>query len=181
MRNSLIISLFIIGCFACEAPIDQSGESGNFALSQLIDDQVTILGSETWHVNKEVLVNEAKDQLQQQLDSAALKGELAIFSAFDPGKSQFKNAFDITESAGVTIYTKKDSERQSLKWVEVEGSGDDLRITAEILEETSIYTNQKKMDLRIQSGILQSYALQGYQKMLFRDTTFFEMTATIRN
>ena len=55
MRNSLIISLIIVGCFACEAPVDQSGESGNFALSQLIDDQINMLGSGTWQVDKEVL------------------------------------------------------------------------------------------------------------------------------
>lgn len=181
MRNNLIILLFFLFCFGCHAPIDEKNETGYFDLAEVLDAQVDQLAGGSWNAAKTVTVNEGTDQLQQSLDSLLLKEELAIFQAFNPGRSQFKNAFEIDESPGLTTYTKKASERQSLQWVKVEERGNTLRITAEIIEETSIYTNQKNMDMLLESGVLKSYALKGYQKMLFRDTTFFEMKAIILN
>ena len=169
-----------MGC-ACEAPTDQKYDTGYFDLARVIDGQIEELGSGAWESEKRVKVNDASEELQQNLDSALLKEELAIFQAFDPGKPQYKNAFEITDSDGITTYTKKEGERQSLQWVKVESRGNVMRVTAEIVEETSIYTNQKRMDMRLESGKLKRYALAGYQKMLFRDTTFFEMTATLFN
>lgn len=185
MRNLFIVSLIFVSlivltCYACEAPANQKNDSGYFDLSQTIKEQIELLGGGKWKSEKVIIVNNAADQIPQSLDSAGLKGELVIFQAFDPGKPQFKNAFEITESEGVITYKKKESESQSLQWVKVEDQGNVLRITAEIIEETSIYTNEKKMDIQLELGVLKSYALYGYQKMLFRDTTFFEMKATVQ-
>lgn len=180
MRKLFIVSLIVLTCYACKAPVNQKNDSGYFDLSQMVKGQIELLGEGTWKSEKVIIVNKAADQIPQSLDSAALKKELVIFQVFDPGKPRFKNAFEITESEGVITYKKKESENQSLQWVKVEDQGNELRITAEIIEETSIYTNQKKMDIQLESGVLKSYALYGYQKMLFRDTTFFEMKATVQ-
>ncbi len=181
MRNSVICFLITLVCLSCEVSVNQRSSTGHFELTRLIDDQVRKLGENTLKSEKLVAVNSKIDRLQQDMDSTALKEELAVFEGFDPGKSRFKNAFDIIVAPGITTYEKKSNEDQSLKWVKVEDKGGLLRITAEIIEETSIYTNQKRMDLRLESGMIKSYSLQGYQKMLFRDTTFFEMTTTIQN
>ena len=53
-------------------------------------------------------------------------------------------------------------------------------LSPEILEETSIYTNQKKMSLVLESDQITSFSLLGYQKMLLRDTSFFQLKATLR-
>lgn len=181
MRNNLAIGLFLLTCLACHAPVDQKDETGYFDLAEVLDGQVEQLGSGSWNSEKTVIVNDATDQLELQLDSVLLKEELAIFQAFDPGRSQFKNAFEIEESTSSTTYTKKTGEHQSLQWVKVQDRGNTRRITAEIIEETSIYTNQKHMDLLLESGVLKSYALKGFQKMIFQDTTFFEMNTRILN
>ncbi len=179
MRKSFYACLSLLILIACEAPVDQNATSDYFSLQGLIDEQVELLSDGTLRVEKQIMVNQDQDQLQQTLDSTALRDELAIFNAFDPGRSQFKNAFEVLEQGSTTSFIKKQGEGQSLQWVKMEDLGNGVKITGEILEETSIYVIQKHMDLLVSSGKVKSYSLQGFQKMLYKDTTFFAMKATV--
>lgn len=179
MRKTCLISIIILSCLACEAPVDQKSTSGYFDLEELLEAQVENLGKATLKSEKLIEINEATDRIDMDFDAVQLKEELSIFAPFDPGQSRYRNAFDVSESNGVTTYTRKEGVNQSLRWVTIARHASLLEVSAEIIEETSIYTNQKKMSLTLESDQIKSFSLIGYQKMLFKDTAFFEMRVTI--
>lgn len=178
MRKLFFFFIFL-GCLACETSVEQKTTSGYFDLDEVLTGQVDKLGNGTLRSEKLIEINDASDRIVKELDSALLNEELAVFKSFDPGLSRYRNAFTVTESDGATIYTKKDDVKQSLQWVKVERHATMITVSAEILEETSIYTNQKKMSLVLESDQIKSFSLLGYQKMLFKDTAFFDMRVTI--
>ena len=179
MRKLFLICFIILSCLACETPVDHQATSGYFDLDELLTGQVQRLGNGILKSDKLIQINEESDRIYQELNSKMLEEELDIFKPFNPGLSRYRNAFEVTEIDGITTYTKKDDVKQSLQWVKVERQASMLTVSAEILEETSIYTTQKKMSLVLDSDQIRSFSLLGYQKMLFKDTAFFDMRVTI--
>lgn len=179
MRSRYLILLVFLSGLGCETPTTLNAENDRFHLTELMEAQVLELANGKLKIDKQVVVNDEGDQFQQELDSASLRKELKVFKAFDPGSPRYRNAFDITVAGTTDNYAKKANVEQGLQWVAVKKNGNDLKVTAEFIEETSIYTVQKQMNVHFEAGKIKSYALNGYQKMILRDTTFFEMEAVV--
>ena len=180
LKKFAVISIFL-ALFSCDHSLPSNDKgSGYFELQTLLDAQYLELSVSDRKIEKEVSIDGESETLSIEPDTAIWRSELLVFEPFDPGKARFANAFQVTELKGGVRYEKKPDEKQSLQWVEVFQEGDDLSFRAEIIEEASIYTLKKKVAFEIRSGILTNYALEGYQKMLLRDTSFFQLKATLR-
>lgn len=181
MPRILVSTILVLGLLACDHSVQQNARgSSYFDLESILDQQFELLVSRDMKISKEVFIDGQSEVIEVIPDSSIWKSELLVFEPFDPGKDRYTNAFQVTEFEDKTIrYEKLPDENQSLRWVEVFQEEGDLRFRAEILEEASIYTTRKTVELVVEAGILKSYSLQGFQKMLLRDTAYFQLEATV--
>ncbi len=165
----------------CDLPSKHERISNYFRLDSLVAVHQGRLIERGASIEKEVNIAEQRESRTFTFDSMAWVEELAFMDDFDPSQSRYVNMFTETTDDNQLVYQIKEIERPGLQsfQAEFDGTGNPVRITAEIFEQTSIYSARRALKLDFDRGALTRYETWGFQKMVLRDTVAFRSSVKI--
>jgi hypothetical protein len=176
----IIVSLFFIGCQVPE-------NSQNFEVKSFISLDSIMTAQKQQLVGKmlekSVQIGEDQEVILLEMDTVFFTKEWSFLSDFELNKPGFVGGIEVTKNDSLIKYNKKpgqsflfdymtigfDSNHQ-IAWIE--GAYTDTQ--AEV-----IYGSARKFKFLFSNGQMNQYDIQGYQKIILRDTVFFEITGKV--
>jgi hypothetical protein len=176
MRGSIFrMMLAFISCAEVDSPKDISSY---YNLDSLLNAQVDELVRINPQVTKKVSIDGLSESLMLRLDSIQWTKELAAVRDLELNRAKFIGALDIENTAGVLRYTPKPSEDIPVKWVEYHFDQEGITaLKGKYVDDkaSTIYTTVRNVELLFDHGKMKSYKYSGYQKMVLKDTTWYEI------
>lgn len=161
-------------------PDQQVAKSDYFNLDSLLKKQVEILITTNPTINKTVKIGEEVEQQSVQFDSLGWTKELSVFSQMDPNKPSNVNAFMVQRSGSKVTFSRKDPSEQGLLLLSLTYNGDDLvALSGTHFSETSVYIMEQELSMSIANDRISTYNIQGFQKMIYMDSTKFDVSVQI--
>lgn len=178
-KYSWIFIFILISCFDKNFVIKKQYLLPN--IDSLINSQVKFLSNK--RVIKKVILNGKEEILLLKTDTTFWKSELSIFSNLEINKPSLIGAYNKVRKKNVLIFNRKKGEKKSAIQVIINTSqnGDILSISGILLEKNYLYLSEQKLSMVFDknSKLLKSYKFSGYQKLITRDTVFFEINGEL--
>ncbi|MEO9475501.1 MAG: hypothetical protein ABJG41_08200 [Cyclobacteriaceae bacterium] len=176
MRKFLaLLPLLIV--IACQKP--QSNLDVYYDLEGRMNQQVAKLTAENAGLKKTIIVGEEKETKTFDPDSLGWAEHLDILVDFTPADPAFVGAFDVKEVDGKTLYAVKPGLKVPLKSFEVGVVGKGENISAVLKNDKSVFSDYKKMTLRFRDDRLAFFKVEGFQKMMLKDTVFYTIEGIV--
>ncbi len=179
------VFLILIGLvFACESVKPEKIVSVDYVkLDSILDEQIQKLANESISFDKEVVIDNNKELQVIQLDTSGWRDEFSIIRDLDLNVPNYVGAFDIQEGDNFIQYYRSDGQDVPIEYVEYQfrEDGSLKSIKGSFMDDKArlIYSVYREYELNFDSGLLQAYRITGFQKMMLKDTTRFEVKATI--
>lgn len=170
-----LFSLLIV--IACAKP--QSNLDTYYDLEDRLNQQVVKLAAEKAGLKKTIIVGEEKETQSFEPDSLGWAEHLDILKDFTPADPAFVGAFDITEADGKTHYAVKPGLKVPLKSFEASNTGKGEIISAILKNDKTVFSDYKKMTLRFRGERLAFFKVEGFQKMMLKDTVFYTIEGIV--
>jgi hypothetical protein len=172
MRYSLIIiGVVLVSCQPNELRVSEYAD-----LQSYFETQRTPL-----KIKKEVWLDNQAEKMTLNPTDEEWEKELAIFKEIDPQLSDYTGAFIEEINGDQTTLTLKEGENGSLKKASfMINDGQVTSIKAEVHEDKQVYIHHKSIQVLFRDNNIKTYRVDGYQKMLFKDTVFFKIRAIVQ-
>jgi hypothetical protein len=187
MRESSILLINILLLAACtsgrESTIDKY-----FDVPGFINEQMDMLNSRDAQISKTVRFGDKAESLTlSDLDLEQWQKELRIFEEHDINKPVLVDAYTIdqvTDDQGnkTTTYNLTDNSELGILKMEIKQDGEDQvsAWSSSFQEENLLYCNFRELTLTTgDQGILNSYRINGYHKLMFNDTVYYQIEVDI--
>ncbi|MDP4679316.1 MAG: hypothetical protein NWS46_03010 [Cyclobacteriaceae bacterium] len=178
--GSITMVLIMMTIVCCEDLFkNELGKNEN--ISQFIDlDSIlkrNIKNLQNRKLNKEVLLDGRKEEMNFISDTILLAGDFGLFEDINIGRPTFIGEYDIVEQDGVEIYNRK-GKKGPQELILKKGKNNELiQIEAKQLESNMLYNSRLNYLLKFDSSTAEitEYKFFGYQKLIFKDTVFFSV------
>jgi hypothetical protein len=178
--GSITMVLIMMTIVCCEDLFkNELGKNEN--ISQFIDlDSIlkrNIKNLQNRKLNKEVLLDGRKEEMNFISDTILLAGDFGLFEDINIGRPTFIGEYDIGEQDGVEIYNRK-GKKGPQELILKKGKNNELiQIEAKQLESNMLYNSRLNYLLKFDSSTAEitEYKFFGYQKLIFKDTVFFSV------
>lgn len=178
--GSITMVLIMMTIVCCEDLFkNEFGKNEN--ISQFIDlDSIlkrNIKNLQNRKLNKEVLLDGRKEEMNFISDTILLAGDFGLFEDINIGRPTFIGEYDIVEQDGVEIYNRK-GKKGPQELILKKGKNNELiQIEAKQLESNMLYNSRLNYLLKFDSSTAEitEYKFFGYQKLIFKDTVFFSV------
>ena len=180
------LSLLFIFCIACND--FQSSEKitiGKYALPN-IDSLITaqINGLNTKQVIKKVTLNDITESLNLVSDTSFWKSELSVFSELEINKNSLIGAYNTLSTGDFQLrFNRKVDENRGADIVKIKRSesGALLQLSGNIRAVNYLYSSEQVLNLKFNknSGLIENYSFSGFQKLISKDTVFFEIEGIV--
>lgn len=179
------INILLIGLFSCKTKPEQKQDYPSFELEELIDEQIELLSKEEFVLHKTTVLNAKVEEVQLKPDSTSWRKELSIFKSADINKPGLIPFYTYTqlEINGLLEdqYVLNDSGRSETTYLRIlkhRSTRQISRITAVQKVVNPIYESSRKMELYFKESegagiLLDSFSINGYQKMVSQDSVVF--------
>ncbi|MEM7297007.1 MAG: hypothetical protein AAF391_01940 [Bacteroidota bacterium] len=148
-------------------------------LDAFYQDQVIRLDNSS--LEKEVSLGGKIEVNTFQMDTSVWKDELSFLEEINPNKSEYLGSFSIAEKGNLVAYTLKEGEKGVLKQLSIlSESGEYQFIKGTIHEDKDVYTHHRDIEINLADGVIQSFTIDGYQKMMFKDTVLFGIKGKVQ-
>ncbi|MEM9897317.1 MAG: hypothetical protein AAF789_13190 [Bacteroidota bacterium] len=147
-------------------------------LKELMITQADILAGKS--VEKTVFLEENDETKRMMLDSAKWIKELNFLEEINPNQPEYVGALTRSENEEETILTLSEGENGALKRLSFSKNEDQFKyLEASFHEDKDVYIHHREISLTFADGLLSSYRIDGYQKMMFKDTVRFKIVGKI--
>jgi hypothetical protein len=162
-----------------------------YDINGLIDHQVKTLDSISLFLLKKAAIDGVEESVQfSQPDLAAWTKELSIFKSADINKSMLVGSYDIIEIKNADIefliYKSKTPENTQVDSLALSFMAEEkypLKIHACITNSNALFESAKHLDLNFNNAnrvkLLSSYKIEGWQKMISKDSTTYSIAGSI--
>ena len=123
---------------------------------------------------KTVWLDESTESKEIALDSVGWASEFSFLEEINPNQAEYVGAFDELLSNGFFL-SLKEGENGSLKKLSVLETDSTTSIVALIHEDKDIFVHHREIELILEDGIISSYRIDGFQKILYKDTIKFSV------
>ncbi|WP_425389729.1 hypothetical protein [Ekhidna sp.] len=162
--------LILLGCQKLKPEDVEIPEYPNF--EELIKQQVPLLGKTT--IKKTVSLEGQSEEQVVQMDTTKWKNELDFLKEINPNQPEYIGAFTKEQNGNQTVLTLGPEEKGELKNVRYVKIGDIYSaINATFHEDKDVYVHHRDISIDFRDGLIQSIEINGYQKMMFKDTVRF--------
>lgn len=139
---------------------------------ELMKDQIERLGKVS--INKKVSLGEESEFKTFEMDSALWAEELSFLKEINPNQPEYVGAFEKSTEGNYQTLTLGEGENGALKKVKYDLKEDDYgSIQATFHEDKDVYVHHREIKMNFERGLLNSIQINGYQKMMFKDTVRF--------
>ncbi|WP_462253967.1 hypothetical protein [Ekhidna sp.] len=144
---------------------------------ELLEKQIELLGAIS--VQKEVMLDGQHETQVIEMDSSKWANELFFLKEINPNQPRYIGAFNKIENIPNQKLILKDGEKGVLKMVSFSQEGSEyLKIGATFHEAKDVYTHHRDFKVYFKDGKINSFLIDGYQKMMFKDTIQFTIKVT---
>lgn len=131
-------------------------------------------------VEKRVKLDDKEETKVLSMDSIKWGKEISFLDEINPNRPEYVGAFVETIDPSKMQLKLKAEEKGALKQLIVEKNGEEIkRIVATIYEDKEIYSHKREVSIAFRDNLISKYLISGYQKMLFKDTIYFEIEGSI--
>lgn len=184
-----VIFLLIFGALSSCENIQTRKMSENlyFDLNGLLQNQILLLDSLRPEVKKITVIDGVKEAQETKFDSTDWLREMEIFFEVDINEPILRGAYKLEEeiigdSIRLLSYQALDKENLEIEFLNVYYPTDEERpsqISAVFTEKNALYDSKRSLQLNFDNKgglhLLKSYNIQGIQKMLLKDTIYYEV------
>ncbi|MBR09550.1 MAG: hypothetical protein CMP48_17930 [Rickettsiales bacterium] len=180
MKYTLIIlALLLIGS-ACKENKQSIREIHvYFDLDSLLDEQVYTLADRGATVNKIVKMNGETESRSMEPDTTVWKEEFSVIRDFNLNRPFYVGLFQEHKEENIISYQSSDEDVAVKKFDMFYEDGELVRIESLLQESKYIYSNERKLTLEFQDGLLKFYQLDGEQKMILQDKEDYVVSGSI--
>ncbi|MEQ9402373.1 MAG: hypothetical protein RIM99_02205 [Cyclobacteriaceae bacterium] len=131
-------------------------------------------------LNKDVRLDGETESGSLEMDSAKWKKELSFIQEINPNQPGYVGAFERIRSDNKDELILKEGEKGSLKKLTVERSEKGISsLEAIIHEDKDVFVYHKEIKIHFNDGLISSYEIDGYQKILMKDTIRFRIVGAV--
>lgn len=184
-----VLSLLIFCTLsACEnVQTQKMSEKPYFDLNGLLQKQIILLDSLRPEVSKITLIDGVEEAQKTKFDSLDWLREMEIFFEVDINEPILRDAYKLEEknigdSIRLFSYQAVDKENLEIEFLDVYYPDDKelpSRISAVFTEKNALYGSKRSLQLNFGDiegqHVLEGYSIKGIQKMLLKDTIFYEV------
>ena len=172
-----ILLVAMVGCQKLKSEVAAIPEYPD--LQEMYLDQVNRLAA--FQFQKEVILDGKKEVKIMVMDSSSWKKELSFFHEINPNQPEYVGSFSKGTVDRQISYVLKKGENGILKKLDLIGNEDNYNaLFAIIHEDKNIYVHHREIEVRLEKGLISSFKIKGYQKMILKDTIRFGITGTVQ-
>ncbi|MEP1034003.1 hypothetical protein [Ekhidna sp.] len=146
--------------------------------SALMVEQVEFLRNSG--ARKEVWLDGKSEVRVLNMDSTTWSEELAFLKEVNPNQPEYVGAFEKSGDEFSQTLTLVAGENGALKRTTFSKSDIGYqKINATFHEDKDVYIHHREIELNFQNGLLRSLQIDGYQKMMFKDTVRFRIQISV--
>lgn len=184
-----VLFLFILGALSsCEnVQTQKMSENSYFDLNGLLQKQIILLDSLRPEVHKITVIDGVEEAQETKFDSTDWLREMEIFFEVDINEPILRDAYTLEEknigdSIRLLSYQALDKENLEIEFLNVYYTKEGelpSQISAVFTEKNALYDSKRSLQLDFDNigglHLLRGYNIQGIQKMLLKDTIFYEV------
>ena len=167
--------ILIFGLFSCQQLKPDTVRVPEYPdYENLMNTQVTLLANRK--VRKTVTLGGDSEVKVLKLDSVKWTKELAFLKEINPNQPEYIGAFVKSGDASnqtLTLAAGENGALRSTSYAKSEAGFE--RISAVFHEDKDVYIHHRDIQLAFDDGVLHSVLIDGYQKMMFKDTIRFKI------
>lgn len=146
---------------------------------QFIQQQAQLLAGVS--LEKTVRLDDKSETNSFNLDSAAWAEELSFLKEINPNQPEYVGGFDkIQEGNQVTLQLneKTSGEIQSVSFIKIGDIYSSIQGTFH--EDKDVYVHHREISVNFKDGVISSFLVKGYQKMILKDTVWFAIRGSVQ-
>jgi len=182
MRKTILLGAILFALFGCEQYQSTTKKlNAYFDLDSLLDAQVQLLATQNATLTKTVIKDGEEESRTFQPDSAQWQEEFSIIRDYNLNKPHNVGAYKTNESAKMISYKAEASRKLSINNFEVIlENGEVKQINSQFSESKYIYSTERTLNMTFEKGQLQSYKIDGNQKMILLDAVNYQIAGIIK-
>lgn len=130
-------------------------------------------------LSKIVSLDGKSEQQNLSLDSAGWAKELVFLSEINPNHPAYIGTFSENKMDNFLSLKLNPDEKGALTLFSLETGKNIQTINATIHENKEVYIHHKDIKVTFREGVITSYEIDGYQKIVLKDSIFFTIKAMI--
>lgn len=174
--NFLSLLLVLVSCQKLKPESVQIPEYPD--LKSLMNDQVKLLGK--GRIKKEVWLDGRSEVRIIEMDSTKWADELSFLKEINPNQPEYVGSFEKSADGQNQILTLSPNENGAIKKISISKSDAGYQqVIATFHEDKDVYVHHREIEMTFEKGMLNSLKIDGYQKMMFKDTVRFRVKVII--
>lgn len=188
VRHILYLLVFV----ACQPSTVEQADQPFYDVREMIDRQITILDSLNPLLHKIAFLESDVDSTTFRPDSVGWSKELEIFLELDINRPVLRDKFKLTESYDPSIdmkistYSMIDQEETGVQYLNIYRHNDKLvRVEGEYQDNSLLYSAYRLLNINFESisneSVIVNYSIDGWQKIILKDTIYYHVKGSIMN
>lgn len=133
-------------------------------------------------LEKTVVLDSSSETNRFDMDSTKWADELSFFIEMNPNQPEYVGVFEKSTADAQTKLVLKEGEKAILKRLVYTMEGDSYSsVQSTIHEDKDVYIHHREIKVQLEDGRITSFDIQGYQKVILKDTVWFGITGAITN
>jgi len=183
-KHLLLFATFIgitlsIGIFSCNNNAPTSNKNNYFNLKDFLHKEIQSQQNQGFKLQKSIILNQKKeDKILSQIN---LEDELALFLNADLNKPAFENSYDNLSENDIIWYSLKTEENLPVKKmvIHLDAFEKPENIEIEIQEKNILFETEKKLNMNLHEGHIQTYSIDGKQQLAWLEPTHYKILGVI--
>jgi len=176
--SSITAILIFAGCERMKPDVSQVPSYAE--IDTLLTSQFDLLYKKS--LIKEVWLDGQSESQDLEMDSLGWRAELSFLKEINPNQPEYVGAFDKEESKNIIVLVLGEKESGSLSTFSFSREkGDITSIEATIHEDKDVYVHHRDISLTLTGGRIREYQIDGYQKIMLKDTIRFRIRGSVVN
>lgn len=178
-RNLILACTLMASLFSCSQEPPRTIKITFYNWKTFFQTELNRLNTQKPAIHKSIILNGKKEE--KTLHDINFENELSLFLDADLNKPAFENSYDNLSENNLIWYSLKKDENLKVKMVQIQLDAQELPENVSIIieEKNFLFTSEKKMHLNFHEGQLQTYSIEGTQKLAWLDPTSFKMLGVV--
>lgn len=179
IRHLILAFCCLTSIFSCNPPSSPNQKSIYFPWNAFFKNEIARLQQQHPAVHKSILLNGKKED--KTLYQINFENELSLFLEADLNKPAFENSYDNLSENNLIWYSLKKEENLKVKTVQIQLDAQEQpeNVSLVVEEKNFLFSSEKKMHLNFHNGQLQTYSIEGTQKLAWLNPTSFKLMGVI--
>jgi len=183
-KHFLLFAAFIgitlsIGLFSCNSNTPANSKNNYFNLKDFLQKEIQNQQNQGFKLQKSIILDQKKED--KILSEIKLADELSLFINADLNKPAFANSYDNLSENGILWYSLKTDENLPVKKmvIHLDAFEHPENIEIVIQEKNILFQTEKKLNMNLHEGHIQTYSIEGKQQLAWLEPTTYKILGVI--